>query len=398
MRILVADDQAFIRNAVIAELIQHQHEVASASDGLEAIELYEKFKPQLIVVDHHMPKKSGLEVLEYIRLEKKDNIPAIIMSSNEEESIIVRGFEIGVDDYIEKPVGIRELMARIQRLLQKHYGVPITGSTELLSGHKLLQKKYIGVIIPCYNEATRLSGKDFTRFSDDNAGYHLCFVNDGSKDNTLEVLNSLRQGRENYISVFDMPRNGGKAEAVRQGILHLIRDPDFDFVGYLDADLSTDFADFDDLVQTLISSQVKLVSGSRISRVGADITRAGARQIISKVINLLIRQILGMSFQDTQCGAKVMQREVAEHVFQESFITRWLFDVEIFLRMKKFYGADSVKHLIYEQPLKRWIHAEGSKLSMKDSLKIVGQLSKIAMHYRNYHPVDHPTIPNANPL
>ena len=398
MKILVADDQAFIRNAVIAELVEQKHEVFAATNGIKAIELYDQFRPQLILVDHHMPDKTGLEVLEYIRLVKKDNIPAIIMSANEDENIILRSFEIGVDDYIEKPVGIRELMARIQRLLIKHYGAAGASAGEQPTRQRLLQKKYIGVVIPCYNEATRLSGKDFTNFTDANLGYHLCFVNDGSKDNTLEVLRGLQKGREEHISIYDMPKNGGKAEAVRQGILHLIADPNFDLVGYLDADLSTDFQDFDDLVKTITSSDTRLVSGSRISRVGANITRAGARQIISKVINYIIRQILGMSFQDTQCGAKVMQREVAESVFQDKFITRWLFDVEIFLRMKKFYGADSVKSLIYEQPLKRWIHAEGSKLSMKDSLKIIGQLARIAMYYRNYQSTNIASVPHAKTI
>ncbi|MBN9383912.1 MAG: response regulator [Chitinophagaceae bacterium] len=395
MKILIADDQAFIRNAVVAELKQQGHDVFAAPNGSKAIELYDQLRPQLILVDHHMPEKTGLEVLEYIRLSKKDNVPAIIMSSNEDENIIVRSFDIGVDDYIEKPVGIREVMARIQRLLHRHYGHAPASVGEQQAKQRLIQKKYIGVVIPCYNEAERLSGKEFTDFTDINLGYHLCFVNDGSKDNTLAVLKELQKGREKYISVFDMPKNGGKAEAVRQGILQLVSDPDFDYIGYLDADLSTDFRDFDDLVNTIISSDFKLVSGSRISRVGANITRAGARQIISKVINLLIRKILGMSFQDTQCGAKVMEREVAENTFQETFITRWLFDVEIFLRMKKFYGKDSVKSLIYEQPLKRWIHAEGSKLSMKDSLRIVGQLTRIALHYKHYQPGNQSSKSNA---
>ena len=69
-------------------------------------------------------------------------------------------------------------------------------------------------------------------------------------------------------------------------------------------------------------------------------------------------------------------------MFNEKFVTRWLFDVEIFLRMKKFYGKEKVQQFICEQPLKRWIHADGSKLSMSDSMKIVGQLVKIASHYK----------------
>jgi hypothetical protein len=51
--------------------------------------------------------------------------------------------------------------------------------------------------------------------------------------------------------------------------------------------------------------------------------------------------------------------------------------------MKIFYGKDQAKDLICEQPLKRWIHADGSKLSMKDSIKIIGQLGQIAFHYKS---------------
>ena len=88
-----------------------------------------------------------------------------------------------------------------------------------------------------------------------------------------------------------------------------------------------------------------------------------------------------MNFKDTQCGAKIMDKEVIKIAFQERFITKWLFDVEIFMRMKKHFGAEKADSFICEQPLKRWIHADGSKLSMKDSAKIVFQLGHIAIHY-----------------
>ena len=156
---------------------------------------------------------------------------------------------------------------------------------------------------------------------------------------------------------------------------------DLDYIGFLDADLSTDLTDFDDLVKTIETSNFKIVSGSRISRMGANIAKESARQIISLTINYIIRKILKMNFKDTQCGAKIMDKEVIKIAFQERFITKWLFDVEIFMRMKKHFGAEKADSFICEQPLKRWIHADGSKLSMKDSAKIVFQLGHIAIHY-----------------
>ena len=163
----------------------------------------------------------------------------------------------------------------------------------------------------------------------------------------------------------------------------MLQDSQLDYIGYLDADLSTNFADFEDLIATISYSELGIVGGSRISRMGAEITKQGSRAIISKTINLIIRKILGMSFQDTQCGAKVMTREIADLVFKTKFHTSWLFDVEIFMRIKKKYGLEKAQLMISEQPLKRWIHEDGSKLSMKDSIKIVFQLAQIAWEYRD---------------
>jgi glycosyltransferase involved in cell wall biosynthesis len=222
----------------------------------------------------------------------------------------------------------------------------------------------------------------FTDFIIKNSGYHLCFVNDGSKDNTLKVLNDLRKGREDFITVYDCEKNGGKAEAVRQGMLYMAKQEDLDYIGFLDADLSTDLSDFDDLVKTIESSDYKIVSGSRISRMGADIAKESSRQIISLTINYIIRKILKMDFKDTQCGAKIFHKDVIDISFKEKFVTQWIFDVEIFKRMTLHFGLEKAKEILCEQPLKRWIHADGSKLSMKDSVKIVFQLGQIAWTYR----------------
>jgi hypothetical protein len=66
----------------------------------------------------------------------------------------------------------------------------------------------------------------------------------------------------------------------------------------------------------------------------------------------------------------------------KSSTTRWLFDVEIFLKLKKAYGRKLIMNRIQEVPLKRWIYMEGSKISLKDSLKIPGMLAKIVMDYK----------------
>ena len=379
MKILAIDDQQLILMSLEKRLIELGYDVKTADTGQKGIDIFKQFLPDLVIVDINMPGLSGLDVVKHIRIEEKSKTPIMVMSGNTDEKIIVDGFDLGIDDYMKKPVSLSEVSARVKRMI----GTPVgeQSSTQKSEG-QMLQQYCVGVVIPCYNEEERLSGQEFKNFVHSNLGYHLCFVNDGSTDRTLEVLEELRKGNENKISIYDCAKNGGKAEAVRQGVLHLANDPQLDYIGYLDADLSTDFRDFDDLVKTMENSNFKIVSGSRMSRMGANITKESARKIISKTINLIIRSILKMPFNDTQCGAKIMDKEIAQLVFNKKFITRWLFDVEIFMRMRKHYGKDKVQELICEQPLKRWIHADGSKLSMKDSIKIVGQLAKIAVHYK----------------
>ncbi|MDO5975143.1 response regulator [Flavivirga jejuensis] len=376
MKILAIDDQQLILLSLEKHLTDLGYDIKCAKNGKEGLELFDTYKPDIVIVDINMEGMSGLDVVKTIRIEKKSKTKILVLSGNTDEDTIIDGFDLGIDDYMKKPVSLSEVTVRISRI----FGIKTDKSENKKA--KMLQKRCVGVVIPCYNEEKRLLSKEFFDFVDSNLGYHLCFVNDGSTDNTLEVLNDLCKNREANISVFNCEKNGGKGEAVRQGILHLAKDEQLDYIGYLDADLSTDFRDFDDLVKTIETSDFKIISGSRMSRMGADITKESARKIISKTINLIIRTILGMPFNDTQCGAKIMDKDITKHMFKDKFITRWLFDVEIFIRMRKHYGKKKAISYICEQPLKRWIHADGSKLSMKDSIKIVGQLGQIAVYYR----------------
>jgi hypothetical protein len=90
--------------------------------------------------------------------------------------------------------------------------------------------------------------------------------------------------------------------------------------------------------------------------------------------------MIGLPIKDTQCGAKLFKRSLAEQLFTESFMTRWLFDVEIFFRLKNLFGKEAIDHM-KEMALSAWEDVEGSKLKMMDSIKIPLMLSKIAYNY-----------------
>jgi CheY-like chemotaxis protein len=393
MRILIVDDQELVLLSLEKSLTDLGYEVMSSNNVEDAIKMYDKILPHLVITDINMPiipnsnfsytsldfitNSAGLEIVKYIKVIKQHKIPVMILSGNTDEKILLKGFELGADDFMKKPLSLIEIGARVKRLIGSGNAVSFDYNKE-----RFIQNDCIGVVIPCYNEAERLLGAEFKEFVHKNLGYHLCFVNDGSKDNTLGVLEDLRKGNEDRISIYNCEKNGGKAEAVRLGMLHLAEKKQYNFIGFLDADLSTNFDDFKVLVAEISTSNFQIVSGSRMTRMGADIAKESARQIISKTINFIIRKTLGMNFKDTQCGAKIMTREIVEKTFQKKFLTKWLFDVEIFMRMKKVYGATVAQNLICEKPLNRWVHMDGSKLSFKDSFKIVGQIGQIAIHYR----------------
>ncbi|KAB1158574.1 response regulator [Tenacibaculum aiptasiae] len=378
MKILAIDDQRLVLIPLENRLKELGYEIQTETSAVRGIELFDSFKPDLVIVDMNMPTISGLGVIKHIRKSKESDVPVMVLSGNTDDDVITEGFDLGINDYMKKPLSLNEVCARVKRLI----GVPEKGADKKVFNDTIIQQRCVGVVIPCYNEEERLLSKEFINFIDKHTGYLLCFVNDGSTDKTLDVLNNLRKGREDFISVYDCEKNGGKAEAVRLGMLHLAEDEGLDYIGFLDADLSTDLSDFDDLVTTIENSDFKIVSGSRISRMGANITKQSARQIISLTINYIIRKILSMNFKDTQCGAKIFHRDVINIAFDKKFITKWLFDVEIFLRVKRYYKIDKAREMMCEQPLKRWVHADGSKLSMRDSIRIIGQLGQIAWSYR----------------
>lgn len=101
MKILAADDQPIILKSLKLKLEQVGFEVFAASDGNEAISIFDEHMPNLAILDLNMPGKSGFEVIKYIREVAKSSIPIIIMSGNDDEKTILEAFNLGADDYIE---------------------------------------------------------------------------------------------------------------------------------------------------------------------------------------------------------------------------------------------------------------------------------------------------------
>lgn len=239
------------------------------------------------------------------------------------------------------------------------------------------------IIVPCYNEEKRFPFNAFLIFAQKKPEVLLCFVNDGSKDNTLAVLRGIEIECPENICVFNMKENGGKSEAVRQGMLFMHQNYNVDLLGFLDADLATKPEEWLQMAKFKEQyPQFGAIVGSRIQRLGANIKRDDNRSIFSSIIKKFIRIILKTSFQDTQCGAKIFHKNLIPFLFNEGFMTPWLFDVEIFLRLQKKFGKTTLQNGVLEYPLMDWTEVGDSRLKLKDTIKIPMQLTKL---YYNYH-------------
>jgi glycosyltransferase involved in cell wall biosynthesis len=234
------------------------------------------------------------------------------------------------------------------------------------------------LVIPCYNEERRLQERAFLEFAEQQAEIRLLFVNDGSRDGTLSKLEQLAARYPLGIDVCDLPRNGGKAEAVRQGMLAALT-TDAECVGFLDADLATPLEAVPRFVNVLEQfPSIDVVLGTRLPLLGRKIQRNRKRQLLGRLFATVASRTLGVPLQDTQCGAKLFRVTPAlRGALSQPFLARWIFDVELLARLQE----APLREAIYEQPLDQWTEVPGSKLKATDFLKAPGELLQIYARY-----------------
>ena len=116
-KVLIVEDDANLLAALKYNLEREGYEVATAVDGIEAVEIARKWKMGLIILDVMLPKLSGFEVCRILR--KEMTVPILMLTARDEEVDKIVGLEIGADDYVTKPFSMRELLARIRAMLRR---------------------------------------------------------------------------------------------------------------------------------------------------------------------------------------------------------------------------------------------------------------------------------------
>lgn len=127
--ILIVDDEEPIRDFIRRNLEVRGYRVLLARDGLEALSAFEQHQPDLIILDVMMPNLNGLEVCRRIR--QTSIVPIVVLTALGEEADKIRAFDLGADDYLTKPFGVGELLARLKAVLRRAHweSTPPSGET-----------------------------------------------------------------------------------------------------------------------------------------------------------------------------------------------------------------------------------------------------------------------------
>jgi len=215
----------------------------------------------------------------------------------------------------------------------------------------------------------------------ENLEVKIVFSDDASVDKTVELLEKIQDEFKSQVHICRLQTNEGKAEAVRKAVLYAFdQELSFNKISYMDADLSVSLEELMSISYQL--SQKKIFAfGSRISKIDNTIIRSNFRHYSGRIIATMISKLLKIAVYDTQCGCKIFDAKLAKELFRDPFISRWLFDVELFFRIIKLYSREELKEISLEVPLKTWVDGGDSRVKPTYFFKIWRDLFLIKKRY-----------------
>ncbi len=156
-KVLVVDDESQITRVLRHSLSAHRYDVRTAADGMSALDTFRDWHPDLIITDLQMPEMDGIELCREVR--KSSKLPIIVLSVKGEERTKVAALDAGADDYVLKPFGIDELLARVRAALRRSPEVARETEAKLEDGDFVIDPSTREVLVK--GESIHLTPKEF---------------------------------------------------------------------------------------------------------------------------------------------------------------------------------------------------------------------------------------------
>jgi len=230
---------------------------------------------------------------------------------------------------------------------------------------------YLSIVIPAYNEEQRIGhtlSATFDYLDAQNYPGEVIVVDDGSRDRTVQVVSEFEKRAGGQLRLLKNPGNRGKGYSVRNGMLNA----GGEIALFYDADLATPTSEIEKVIRPIAENRYDVVFGSRaLNRELIGERQSFLRELRGRGGNLIMRLLVGLDFEDTQCGFKAFRREAAQSVFALQNIEGFGFDPEIlFIAQKQGWR-------LLETPV-RWNHVEGSKVTLfGTTVKVLLEVMKI---------------------
>jgi len=240
------------------------------------------------------------------------------------------------------------------------------------------------LIMPCFNEGKFFKKEEYIASLKEEEFVNICFVNDGSTDNTLVKLKELQVLFPNRIQIIDLNKNVGKAEAIRQGVLNYQNTNQSEYIGYFDADLAFPLNQVRKFyIQLPENKQPTFIVGARVRLHGfTNVERPLMRHLFSRFFATIVSNMLKISIYDTQTGAKLIKENVAKELFSKKFISSWLFDIELIYRLINLVGRPKIEKELWELPISVCNDDGNSSIKKSYAFKVPIELYKIWKKYR----------------
>lgn len=193
-KILLVEDALDLAEVIARDLRAEGYEVLHAADGLAALQLHAKHEPALVILDWMLPKLDGLEVLRQIR--QSAPTPVLMLTARTEEMDRVVGLEVGADDYLTKPFGMRELIARVHALLRRIERVQAIREADREPEREVL--RYAGLTLDPQGYQALMEGASLELMRTEFDLLHLLLRNPGRVFSRNYLLDTVWE--QNYIA------------------------------------------------------------------------------------------------------------------------------------------------------------------------------------------------------